>query len=69
MNMKVMHGFFFENLTDYELADWFHDFIINQNTAKSEPEDKHEEKISSKEALKPFITPIKTSVDKMLGKK
>lgn len=60
---------FFENLTDYELADWFHYFVINQNTAKSEAEDKHEEKVSPKEALKPFITPIKTSVDKMLGKK
>jgi 8-oxo-dGTP diphosphatase len=60
---------FFDDLPDYELADWLHDFVINQSTANRQVLEESEDKISSKEALKPYITPIKSSMDKILRKK
>jgi len=60
---------FFENLIDYELADWLNDFIMNQNSASECSKDANEDKTSTKDALKPWLIPIKTSMDKMLGKK
>lgn len=60
---------FFENLLDYELADWLNDFVVNQNSASNDPNGENGDKISTKEALKPWLNPIKTSMDKMLGKK
>ena len=60
---------FFENLLNYKLADWLQDFIDNQNQTNNDSKDENQDKISTKEALKPWLDPIKTSVDKMLGKK
>lgn len=60
---------FFENLSDYELADWLNDFVMNQNHVNYDFKEENEDKISAKEVLKPWLSPIKTSVDKMLGKK
>ncbi len=60
---------FFDDLSDYELADWLNDFVKNQNGSSNENMDENEDKVSSKEALMPLINPIKTSVNKMLGKK
>jgi len=59
---------FFDNLSDYELADWLYNFV-NQKSVTSEEANEDEDKISSTEALKPLINPIRTSVSKMLGKK
>lgn len=60
---------FFKDLQDYELADWLNDFVMNQNHENTDSKEKTEEKVSTKEALKPWLDPIKTSMDKMLGKK
>ncbi len=59
---------FFEDLADYELADWLQDFVLNQNLTDT-PKEESEDKINTKNALKPLLIPLKTSVDKMLGKK
>ena len=59
---------FFDSLSDYELADWLNDFITNQNSANNS-KDENDDKLSTKEALKPWLNPIKNSMDKMLGKK
>ncbi|MGB9980649.1 NUDIX hydrolase [Methanobacterium sp.] len=65
---------FFEDLHDYELADWLNDFVINQNRTYNDYNEENKDKTSNnitstKEALKPWINPIKASMDKMLGKK
>lgn len=60
---------FFDNLSDYELADWLNDFVVNQSCADNDSKDDSENKITTKEALKPWLNPIKNSMDKMLGKK
>jgi 8-oxo-dGTP diphosphatase len=58
---------FFDDLPNYDLTDWLQDFMTNQYNVNMESEEKTD-KISSKEALKPFIGSVKTSMDKMLGK-
>lgn len=65
---------FFEDLHDYELADWLKDFVVNRNKAYNHYDEENKDKTSTsktstKEALKPWLDPIKDSVDKMLGKK
>ncbi len=59
---------FFDNLSDYELADWLNDFVVNQSCTNN-PKDDNEDKLTTKEVLKPWLNPIKNSMDKMLGKK
>lgn len=59
---------FFDDISNYDLTDWLQDFMTNQYNVNMESEEKTD-KISSKEALKPFIGSVKTSMDKMLGKK
>jgi 8-oxo-dGTP diphosphatase len=60
---------FFKDLQDYELADWLQDFVMNQNRTNITYNEETGDKTSTKDALKPWINPIRTSVDKMLGKK
>ena len=65
---------FFEDLHDYELADWLNDFVVNRNRAYNNYDEENKDtasntKTSTKEALKPWLNPIKDSVDKMFGKK
>lgn len=60
---------FFKDLPDYELADWLQDLVINQNRAYNNYNEETDGKLSTKDALKPWLNPIKTSVDKMFGKK
>lgn len=59
---------FFDDLSDYELTDWLYDFV-GQKAVSSEEADEDKDKISSTDALRPLINPIKTSVSKILGKK
>lgn len=59
---------FFDDLSEYELADWLQYFMTNQYNITNNFEDNND-KVSSKDALKPFIGSVKTSMDKMLGKK
>ena len=42
---------------------------MNQNKAYITYNEEIEDKTSTKDALKPWLNPIKDSVDKMLGKK
>ena len=60
---------FFKDLHDYELADWLQDFVMNQDRAYNNYNEEVENKTNTKDALKPWLNPIKDSVDKMLGKK
>ena len=41
---------FFENLENYELADWLHGFVMNQNSTGTKSKDENEDKISTKDA-------------------
>lgn len=59
---------FFDNLLDYELTDWLYDFMTNQYNNSTDIEE-NTDKVSSKEALKPIIGSVRTSMDKILGKK
>jgi len=55
---------FFENLPEYELADWLNDFVNNQKTTKnSEIEDDGNQVTST---VKPWINSIQSSMDKIL---
>lgn len=56
---------FFENLPEYELADWLNDFVTNQETAETfENDDKHQ--VTS--TVKPWLRSIQSSMDKILKK-
>ncbi len=55
---------FFENLPEYELADWLNDFVNNQKTSEnSEIEDDGNQVTST---VKPWINSIQSSMDKIL---
>jgi 8-oxo-dGTP diphosphatase len=60
---------FFENLSDYELADWLNDFVMNQKGIVDSPKEVDENKSTSNEILKPWVGSIKTSMDKILKKR
>jgi 8-oxo-dGTP diphosphatase len=55
---------FFENLAEYELADWLHDFVTNQST--SETETKGNENKNVADSVKPWLKTIQTSMDKII---
>ncbi|MGB9937017.1 MAG: NUDIX hydrolase [Methanobacterium sp.] len=59
---------FFEDLLNYELSDWLQDFVMSQSVI-NDSDKENEDKISSKEAIKPLLNPLKSSMHKMLGKK
>ena len=56
---------FFENLLEYELADWLNDFVNNQKTAERfESDDKNQ----IKRTVKPWLQSIQSSMDKIIKK-
>lgn len=56
---------FFENLLEYELADWLNDFVNNQETAERfESDDKNQ----IKRTVKPWLQSIQSSMDKIIKK-
>jgi 8-oxo-dGTP diphosphatase len=57
---------FFENLDKYELADWLHDFVTNQNTHDRSEDDKEKNQVS--DTVKPWLKSIQTSMDKIIKK-
>ena len=73
LNLSGGHGgyawVFFDDLSDYELADWLNDFVANQKCTGNNSKEGNEDKPTTKEALKPWLNPIRNSMDKMLGKK
>ena len=56
---------FFENLPEYELADWLQDFVTNQN-AHFNKEQQDDGKDTSQNSIKPWLKSIKTSMDNIL---
>ena len=60
---------FFDNLSNYELADWLNDFVMNHCCAGKDSKEENIDKTSTKDALKPWLNPIKNSMDRVLGKK
>lgn len=60
---------FFEELPDYELTDWLHDFMMNQNNTPDDSKDETKDKVSTKDALKPWLGSVKTSMNKILKDK
>jgi 8-oxo-dGTP diphosphatase len=60
---------FFEDLVNYELADWLNDFVLNQMDTLNVSNDNKNDKIKSNEVLKPWIGSIRTSMDKLLKKR
>jgi 8-oxo-dGTP diphosphatase len=57
---------FFENLDEYELADWLYDFITNQNTYNRSEDEKEKNQVS--DTVKPWLKSIQTSMDKIIKK-
>ena len=70
-NLKLSHeheGYawvFFENLPQYDLADWLHEFVFNQNTSTSGDEEDDKTVASS---VKPWLKSIQSSMDKIIKK-
>ena len=60
---------FFEDLHDYELADWFQDFLGIKIMLRIDFKEENEDKVSSKEVLSPWVGSIRTSMDKILKKR
>lgn len=56
-----------ETLSDYELADWLEDYV-NQRNIIGNPNN-IEDKENSENTITPWIKSIKSTVDKMSGKK
>ncbi len=54
---------FFQNLPEYDLADWFHDFVANQSTSTTH-EDEEEKTITNN--VKPWLKSIQTSMDRII---
>jgi 8-oxo-dGTP diphosphatase len=54
---------FFEELTQYELADWLNDYFVNQTKIISHDQEK--ENIESENALKPWLNSVKGSIDNL----
>ena len=56
-----------ETLSDYELADWLEDYINQRNIIGNS--NNIEDKENSENTITPWIKSIKSTVDKMSGKK
>ena len=57
-----------ENLKDYELADWLQDYV-NQNNSITGNSNLRKESEDSENTLTPWLKSIRSTVDKMAGKK
>jgi 8-oxo-dGTP diphosphatase len=58
---------FIETISDYELADWLQDFINQSKILGNSSE--NEESEDSENTLTPWLKSIRSTVDKMAGKK
>jgi 8-oxo-dGTP diphosphatase len=57
---------FFENLTEYELADWLQEFVMNQTRNANIHQENDDFKKEHQNSIKPWINTIHTSMDKIL---
>jgi 8-oxo-dGTP diphosphatase len=53
---------FFENLQEYDLADWLQDFVNNQNSSTS-PDDDENTVVNN---VKPWLKSIHSSMDRII---
>lgn len=53
---------FFENLQEYDLADWLQDFVNNQNSSTS-PDDDENTVVNN---VKPWLKSIHSSIDRII---
>lgn len=60
---------FFEDIQHYELADWLEDFVLRQINPKYNSNDDNEDKGTSETILNPLKGSIKSSMDKIIGKR
>jgi len=56
---------FFENLQEYDLADWLQDFVNNQNTSTSTDDDEEKTVVNN---VKPWLKSIQSSMDRIIKK-
>ncbi len=54
---------FFENLQEYDLADWLQDFVTNQHTSTSPDEDGENTVVNN---VKPWLKSIQSSMDRII---
>jgi 8-oxo-dGTP diphosphatase len=59
---------YFDTLPEYELADWFRDFVKNQMPALLD-DDENEDQESYQEILKPWLTSLKSSMENIRKKR
>ena len=57
---------FFENLPEYELADWLQDFLMGQTGTADNRQLNDNNKKEPQNSIKPWITTLQTSMDKIL---
>ena len=57
---------FFENLPEYELADWLQDFLMGQTRTADNRQLNDNNKKEPQNSIKPWITTLQTSMDKIL---
>jgi 8-oxo-dGTP diphosphatase len=57
---------FFENLSEYELADWLQEFVMNQTRNANNHQENDDYKEEPQSSIKPWINTIQTSMDKIL---
>lgn len=61
---------YFEDLPDYELADYLQDFVMNQTKIRSEDSrDQNKDKKDSERVIDPYLSSIKDSVDNIFKKR
>jgi 8-oxo-dGTP diphosphatase len=59
---------FFENLPEYELADWLQDFVMNQTKTTDNNQQDDDYKTPPQNSLKPWLSSIQNSIDKIIKK-
>ena len=57
---------FFDNLSEYELADWLQEFVKNQTSNANHYQENDDYKKEPQNSIKPWINTIQSSMDKIL---
>jgi len=57
---------FFKNLTEYELADWLQEFVMNQTRIVNNHKEIVNYEKEPKNSIKPWLNSIQSSMDRIL---
>jgi 8-oxo-dGTP diphosphatase len=57
---------FFKNLTEYELADWLQEFVMNQTRIVNNHKENVNYEKEPKNSIKPWLNSIQSSMDRIL---